>query len=142
MNKAPFKLQRFRFDSIEAAATELSQDKKHEMEMKFEIGFHASAPDDCDFVVTVELLFKRMNDSDEKILLAKARGAFKYYPEFEPRPIDDPFERNFAVTAVYGCMRPVLNTVVHSIGLGGFNLPLSLPRDIIEEPDETPETNE
>lgn len=135
MSKAPFSLQRFRFDNISANAIELEGEVKHQMEMKFEIGFHQEAPEDCDFTVTMELKFRTLNDEGaEDILSARARGAFKFYQDNSPREIEDPFERTYAVTALYGCMRPTLDTIINDIGLGGLNLPLSLPLEVMEKP--------
>lgn len=134
MSNATFSLQRFRFDNITASAPDLAGTDKHQMEMKFEIGFHSDeAPEGCDFTVTIGLKFMQLIEGKtQDILLAKARGAYKYQPGSKPHTIEDPLERTYAVTALYGCMRPTLDVVIGDIGLGGFSLPLSLPLEVIE----------
>lgn len=134
MSTANFNLKRYRLERITASGLEVISGVTHEMEMKFIIGFHAEAPDDCDFSITIQLHLNRINEGDEaeNAMYVQARGVYKFEEGVEPYEVHDPLERAFAIGLLYGSMRPTVESIVNNIGFDGLNLPLSLPIEIAQ----------
>lgn len=128
MNTIGFYLDRCRFDSIEASSFSGELDEGQLVEMRFEVGFHDEEQPDNTFNVTLKLqLAARKGEEREILLNAAGRGVFIFPEDVEPHPVKEPLERLYAVTLLYGSLRPTLNSIVSNIGLNGLTMPLPLP---------------
>ncbi len=74
MSQPTFTLHRYRLMEISATSPVEDGPQTHEMELKFVIGFHADAPEECDFSVTIQLQLSRKEGEDmQEVMSAKAR---------------------------------------------------------------------
>lgn len=134
MSTANFNLKHYRLERVTATALDVTAGVTHDMEMKFVIGFHEEAPADCDFSITIQLHLSRITEDNdaENAVYVQARGAYKFEEGATPYEVHDPLERAFAISLLYGSMRPAVETLVNNIGFDGLNLPLSLPIEIAQ----------
>ncbi|MCE8035343.1 hypothetical protein EKK97_22755 [Billgrantia tianxiuensis] len=133
MSKATFNLKQYRFENISATGLTVGPGVPYEMELKFHISFDAEVPEGCDFAVSIKLILNRRNDGEvEEAMNIEAIGGYAFEEGVEPYDIKEPLERTFAVSLLYGCMRPTLDTIVNNIGFAGLVLPYTLPLDVAE----------
>lgn len=128
MSSVGFHLDRYRFDSIEAKSFAGEQEENQNIEMRFEVGFHEDEQPEGQFVVSLKLdLATRKGEERSMVLNVAAMGVFLFSPGVEPYPVKDSLERLYAMTLLYGCLRPTLDTIASNIGFNGLSMPLNLP---------------
>ncbi|MCK0743591.1 hypothetical protein [Chromohalobacter nigrandesensis] len=128
MSEANFDLTRYRFEDIEANGIEFDATEPLDLEMKFEISFSDEAPGSDHFTVIIKIaLSTREPEKSNPWLKVKASGCYTFNDGVEPYLIKDTLQKVYAANLLYGCMRPLLDSITNNIGLHGMNMPLTLP---------------
>lgn len=128
MSEANFSLTRYRFQHLEAHGLDYNVQEPLDLELKFEISFDDEAPGEDHFTVIIKLaLSTRGSESVSPIISVSATGCYSFNPGVEPYRLQDVLQRVYAANLLYGCMRPIIDSLTNSVGLHGMNMPLTLP---------------
>ncbi|WP_106478148.1 hypothetical protein [Phytohalomonas tamaricis] len=134
MSQANFNLSQFRFEKIEATGISFENSEPKDIELRFVISFDDETPCGGVFSVTINLtLIKLDGEERDEILKVAARGVYNFEEGITPYSPSDHLERAFAVSLLYGCMRPTLDMLTDSIGMAALSLPLTLPVAVTQE---------